>query len=146
MKKLIPSAVFAAVFAMHLIYLLVIREPGCGPLPTLSGYFDNGDVFLGVSYALGAAFSVWSFRLFMACRSTSSAAGAAGGTILTMGLAAAGCFLTGCCGSPMLAVYAGIFGVGTLTIPKWVVALLTASLCGTSIWWQKRGRRGCGCK
>lgn len=145
MKKLIPSAVFAAVFAMHLIYLLVVREPGCGPPPTLSGYFDNGDVFLGVSYALGAAFSVWSFRLFMACHSTSSAAGTAGGTILTAGLAAAGCFLTGCCGSPMLAVYAGVFGVSTLAIPKWAIALLTATLCGTSMWWQKRDSRRCEC-
>jgi hypothetical protein len=145
MKKLIPSAIFATAFAMHLIYLLVIRDPGCGPPPTLSGYFSNGDVFLGFSYALGAAFSAWSFISFMACRSTSSAAGAAGGTVLTTGLAAAGCFLTGCCGSPLLAVYAGIFGVGAFTIPKWAVALLTALLCGTSIWWQKRSRTGCGC-
>jgi hypothetical protein len=145
MKTLIPAATFVAVFAIHLIYMLVIREPGCGPPPTFSGYFSNGDVFLGFSYALGAAFSVWSFILFMACRSRSSAAGAAGGTVLTTVLAASGCFLTGCCGSPMLAVYAGIFGVGAFTIPKWAVALLTALLCGTSIWWQKRSRTGCGC-
>ncbi|GAM10806.1 hypothetical protein OR1_03103 [Geobacter sp. OR-1] len=145
MKKLMPSAIFVTAFAMHLIYLLVFREPGCGPPPTLSGYFSNGDVFLGFSYALGAAFSVWSFILFMSCRSKSSAAGAASGTVLTTGLAAAGCFLTGCCGSPMFAVYAGIFGIGTFTIPKWVVALLTASLCGASIWWQKKSRIGCGC-
>jgi hypothetical protein len=145
MKKLIPSAIFITAFAMHLIYLLIIRNPGCGPPPTLSGYFRNGDVFLGFSYALGAAFSVWSFILFIACRSTSSAAGAAGGTVLTTGLAAAGCFLTGCCGSPMLAVYAGVFGVGTFSIPKWVVALLTVSLCGISVWLQKRGRKGCSC-
>lgn len=146
MKKFIPLATFVAVFAVHLIYLLVIRAPGCGPSPTLSGYFGNGDVFLGFSYALGAAFSVWSFMRFRACRSASSAAGAAGGTVLTAGLAAAGCFLAGCCGSPMLAVYAGIFGAGTLTIPKWAVALLTAALCGTSMWWQNRDRNGCGCQ
>jgi len=145
MKKLIPAAVFAAVFTIHLIYLLVFSDPGCGPPPTLSGYFENGDVFLGASYALGAAFTAWSLMLFMACRSTSSAAGATGGTILTAGLATAGCFLAGCCGSPMLAVYVGIFGAGTFTIPKWAIALLTATLCGGSMWWQKRAARRCEC-
>lgn len=145
MKKLIPLAIFLTVFAMHLIYLLVVSKPGCGPSPTLSGYFNNGDVFLGFSYALGAAFSVWSIQSFMVCRTKSSAAGAAGGTVLTTVLATAGCFLTGCCGSPMLAVYAGIFGVGAFSIPKWVIALLSASICGISIWWQRRGRTDCGC-
>lgn len=147
MNKLIPvfAAVFAAVFAIHLTYSLVVLEPGCGPPPTLFGYFANGDVFLGVSYALGATFSVWSFRFFIACRSASSAAGAAGGTVLTTGLAAAGCFLTGCCGSPMLAVYAGVFGISTFTIPKWAIALFTTTLCAIFMWWQKRDNRRCEC-
>lgn len=139
-----PAAVFIAVFATHLLYILAISDPGCGPPPTLIGYFENGDVFLGFAYALGAAYTVWSFMLFMACRSTASAAGAAGGTILTAGLASAGCFLAGCCGSPMLAVYIGLFGANTVTIPKWAIALLTLTLCGISIWWQKRASRRCG--
>jgi len=145
MKKIIPAAVFVAVCTTHLLYLLVVSDPGCGPPQTLIGYFENGDAFLGLSYALGAAYSAWSFMLFMACRSTSSAAGAAGGTILTVGLATAGCFLTGCCGSPMLAVYIGIFGASTVTIPKWAIALLTVMLCGISIWWEKRAPKRCKC-
>ncbi|WP_243374954.1 hypothetical protein [Geotalea sp. SG265] len=146
MKRCLPPATFVIVFAIHIVYLLKIKEPGCGPAPSLSGYLANGDIFLGFAYAFGAAFSVWSFQRFWACRSASSAAGAAGGTVLTAGLAAAGCFLTGCCGSPMLAVYAGIFGAGTLAIPKWLIALLTVVLCGASMWWQKRqGSKTCSC-
>ena len=146
MKRLMPAIVFVSVFAIHILYLLKIKEPGCGPAPDFAAYVSNGDVFLGFSYAFGAAFSVWSFLKFLACRSASAAAGAAGGTVLTAGLATAGCFLTGCCGSPMLAVYAGIFGVESLAIPKWLIALLTVALCGASIWWQKRrGSKACSC-
>jgi len=38
-------------------------------------------------------------------------AGAAGGGVTLLGaLMAGGCFLIGCCGSPMLAVYLSLFG------------------------------------
>ena len=69
MKRFLPLAVIMAVFALHIIYLLVIRPQSCGPAPTFSDYFSNGDAFLGFSYAFGAAFSLWSLGEFMRCRS-----------------------------------------------------------------------------
>ena len=146
MKKVSPATIFVAVFALHAMYWLFLRDPGCGPPPTLAGYLAGGDVFLGFSYALGAAFTVWSLGRFLACRTTSAATGAAGGTIFIAGLAGAACFFAGCCGSPMLVVYAGFFGVNSLAIPKWSIALLALLSTAAGWWWQSRnGRDGCGC-
>lgn len=147
MKRDLPAATFAAVLALHAAYTLFLRDPGCGPAPTWAGYLAGGDVFLGFSYALGAAFTVWSLGRFLACRSAAAAAGAAGGTVLVAGLAGAACFFTGCCGSPMLVVYAGLFGVGSLAVPKWGIALLTLLSTAAGWWWQRRSTRGgCGCE
>lgn len=146
MKKVFPATIFAAVFALHAVYWLFLRDPGCGAPPTLAGYLAGGDVFLGFSYALGAAFTVWSLCRFLACRTASAATGAAGGTVFVAGLAGAACFFTGCCGSPMLVVYAGLFGVNSLAIPKWSIALLALLSTSVGWWWQTRsGRNGCGC-
>lgn len=143
MKKFIPLITFAIVFALHALYTILLRDPGCGPPLTLAGYLADGDIFIGFAYALGAAFTIWSFGQFMACRSVSSATGAAGGTMFVAGLAAAACFFTGCCGSPMLVVYAGMFGLSSFAIPKWGIALLALLTTVAGWFWQTRGTR-CG--
>jgi hypothetical protein len=146
MKNALPAATFAAVFALHAVYVLFLRAPGCGPAPTLAGYLADGDVFLGLAYALGVAFALWSLGRFLACRSAAAAAGTAGGTLFVAGLAGAACFFTGCCGSPMLVVYAGLFGVSSLAIPKWSIALLALLSTVGGWWWQtRRPRSKCGC-
>lgn len=139
------TATLAGIFALHLIYTLFFKNPGCGPRITYISYFTGGDVFLGVSLALGATFTMWSFRQFASTRAKQAAAGAAGGSALVVGVAAAGCFFTGCCGSPMLIVYASLLGINGLEIPKWSIALLTVMSTGAGWWWLTRKKPpGCG--
>jgi hypothetical protein len=58
-------------------------------------------------------------------------------------LAVAGCFLLGCCGSPMLAVYLSLFGAGFLPFAKPLVAALTTlSILGAWCWVSRRGTGG----
>ena len=52
-----------------------------------------------------------------------AAVGAFGGVSLVTLLAAAGCFLIGCCGSPMLAIYVSLFGSKAAGIGKPLMAL-----------------------
>jgi hypothetical protein len=53
-----------------------------------------------------------------------------------------GCFLVGCCGSPMLAVYAGIFGsfrsIGKVVDPGRNIAFYWIRL-----WWIRRNEKKC---
>lgn len=66
---------------------------------------------------------------------------AIGGVTLSGVLAVAGCFLLGCCGSPMLAVYLSLFGAAFLPFAKPLVAGLTAASLVAGWWWMKRRER-----
>ncbi len=115
---LAPS-VYVGVYVAHAFYLSRIAASpmkgwanseimnsgflGLGP------YFQARDYYTGFSYALGAAFAAWAIGRFSRSRQTAMAAGAAGSITFVGVLMAAGCFMIGCCGSPMLGVYLGIF-------------------------------------
>lgn len=117
----------------------------------LGPYFQAQDYFLGFSYALGAAFTIWSL-MWEFSRSRKRAVESTGrfswGNVLfTVGLVSflrwAVCFLLGCCGSPMLAVYAGLFGAKALGIGKPVVALITLLTVSCAYWCiVRRARKG----
>jgi len=93
---------------------------------------------MGFSYALGAAFAAWALLQYLAVRQAAMAAGAAGGVTLVGVLMGAGCFLIGCCGSPMLGVYAGIFGAKALGVGKPLMALVTVLSVGGGYWYLSR--------
>ena len=88
-------------------------------------YFERQEFFLGLSYALTAAFTAYAIANFLEKRK-SGIAGTVGGFTLAGLLYFAGCFLTGCCGSPMLAVYLSLFGSSILGFAKPLTAGLTA--------------------
>lgn len=67
-------------------------------------YVGQGDYWFGYSYALAAAFTVFALALTIRQR-RQAAQGIVGGVTMLGVLYGAGCFLIGCCGSPMLAVY-----------------------------------------
>ncbi len=141
--------VFVGVYAAHAFYLssIVASLPegwanseimdtgflGLGP------YLQGQDYYTGFSYALGAAFAAWAIGRFLRSRQAAMAAGAAGSITVVGVLMAAGCFLIGCCGSPMLGVYFGIFGAKALGLSKPLMALV--SLLSVAIgYWYLSGR------
>src|SRR5260221_1308304 len=67
------------------------------------------DYFVSFSYALSASFAVWATARFVYFRRRAAAVGAVGGVSLVTLLAAAGCFLIGCCGSPVVPVFFRLF-------------------------------------
>lgn len=156
--RLLPWGAFAAVFVAHALYL---RHASAAPADGwadavapagflgLGPYLSAGDYYTGFSYALGAAFAVWALGEFVRSRRAAAAAGALGSVTFVGALMAAGCFLVGCCGSPMLAVYLGIFGAKALGAGKPLMAAVTAVSCGCGYWCLSRrlargaSRAGC---
>ncbi len=144
---LVPS-VFLGVYAAHAFYLSRIAATpmkgwanseiinsgflGLGP------YLQGQDYFMGFSYALGAAFAAWAIGRFLCSRQAAIAAGAAGSITFVGVLMAAGCFMIGCCGSPMLGVYLGIFGARALGIGKPLMALVSLISVSIGYWYLSR--------
>jgi hypothetical protein len=137
---LLGAAAFAAVFVAHVLYL---RHLTSAPQkdwadnfnPSVSfwqSYIIGQDYFVSFSYALSASFAVWATARFVYFRRQAAAIGAFGGVSLLTLLAAAGCFLIGCCGSPMLPIYISFFGSKAAGIGKPLMALisLTSIVCG----------------
>ncbi len=130
-----PPTIFVLVFLLHALY---IRHESRLPAPGWANagivengwmgfrpYVEAGDYFTGFSYALAAAFGVWAVAQFLRRRQAAAAAGAIGSVSLVALLMTGGCFLIGCCGSPMLAVYLSIFGARALGAGKPLMALVT---------------------
>lgn len=159
-RRLLPAFVFVAVFVAHALYLgscaasapfgwndLGITANAAGPLG-MGAYLRGQDYFLGFSYALGAAFATWALgRLIFVRQQRAVAAGAAVGGITLVGiLTAGGCFLIGCCGSPMLGVYLSLFGAKALGLGKPLTALITLASVSCGYWCLcRRFARGDAC-
>ncbi|MBI5706424.1 MAG: hypothetical protein HZC36_05485 [Armatimonadetes bacterium] len=134
MGRLLRSSVsyafqaFVIVLAGHALY---VRQVSAAPTSGWddAGLTDNGwlglgaylggkEYLMGLSYALGAAYGVWSIGVMIRARQAAATAGAAGSITLVGVVMALGCFLSGCCGSPMLGVYASMFGAKALGVGK----------------------------
>ena len=156
--SLLPIAACVFVLTLHAFY---IRHVSAAPTDS-DGFADSGitdnagflglgpywaaqDYFLGFSYALGAAFAVWAMVQFVHTRKAAMAAGAAGSVTLVGLLMAGGCFLLGCCGSPMLGVYLALFGAKFLGAGKPLMAAVTLLSVGCGYWCLSRrfARGGC---
>jgi hypothetical protein len=91
----------------------------------------SGDgLWLGASYALVACFLVIVLGRFRDNR-REALAGAAGGTLLVGGIYAFGCFMLGCCGSPMAVVWLSLLGGRFANVGGIFLFLLT--LLSTSV-------------
>ncbi len=109
----------------------------------LEPYVQGQDYYTGFSYALGAAFAVWAVCKFLRFRQTAMATGAVGSITFVGVLMAAGCFMIGCCGSPMLSVYLGILGAKALGIGKPLMALVSLTSVGVGYWYLSwRAKKG----
>ncbi len=141
-KTIYPAAAFLSVLLLHGAYIVwnAAKWVSIDNASPLSRYLDQQDYFMGLSYGLAAAFTVYSFMRF-----TGGQRGGLGGTIggLTMTgiLYFAGCFLLGCCGSPMLAVYLSLFGSSYAGFTKPIVLVVTIISIGLSWLWMQRKTR-----
>lgn len=129
-KWLVPPAAFGLVLTVHALWFAHVHDPGPWASFTPDGgsggvpsYLDES-IWLGLSYAAGAAFGAWCL-LRLHGNHRRALPGACGGLALTGILYATGCFLLGCCGSPMLAVYLGVFGPRFLGITGPLTLLIT---------------------
>jgi tetrahydromethanopterin S-methyltransferase subunit A len=153
MKRKIVMLLLAAttVFALHAGFLIWRAERIARQWIDIVGespfrhYISQHDYLLSLSYALVAAFTLYSLMRARE-RVKSGAAGVAGGFTLASLLALGGCWLIGCCGSPLLPVYLSLFGSSFAGFTKPLVFTLTLSSVGFSWWWMNRkSRRDCGC-
>ena len=160
LTRLIPAVVFVAIFVAHALYVSAyaasapsgwtdfgISADVVGPLG-LGPYCRGQDYFIGFSYALAAAFAAWTLSRSILFRQgrTVTAGAAAGGLTLLGALMAGGCFLIGCCGSPMLAVYPSLFGAKALGLGKPLMALMTLVSVSCGYWClSRRFARGSAC-
>jgi hypothetical protein len=149
---LLGLVTFVAVFAGHVLY---VRHLASAPQKVWADDFNpsanfwqtyivSQDYFVSFSYALSASFAVWATARFVYVRRRSAAIGAFGGVSFVTILAAAGCFLIGCCGSPMLPIYISLFGASAAGIGKPLMALITLISIGAGYLYVLRQPR-CRC-
>ena len=93
---------------------------------------------LSASYAIAASFTVYAVFRFKE-NAAYSASGIVGGVTLTGALYVSACFLLGCCGSPLLAVYMGAFGSHFPGFSKEIVLAVTViSTVFGYVWMQRK--------
>lgn len=117
MRKVLPVTTGLIVFGAHVAWYVLFPEPNASGwgnvMPSFSdsmqAYIASGAYWLGASYAMSAAFTAYALQIFRENRR--KAAGVAVGGLAAMGaLYAVGCFVLGCCGSPMLPIYLSLLG------------------------------------
>lgn len=152
-RAILPAAVFAAVIALHIVYRGVFPEhdpaqdrwatPLAADGPSwVESYIQTGSYWNGISYAIPLAFAASMFRRYRARRRSADAKLAVGGLTISGVMSVVGCFLAGCCGSPMLGVYLGFFGAAFLPFAKPLSAILSAvSVTLAWLWMRRRERR-----
>lgn len=165
-RWMLPIAVFALVATAHYLWLGFFPEntatsagaagtecidaacreaETCAPATTSSWagrYIAGQNYWLGLSYGSSLAFAAVALRRYREWRLCSARNLAIGSVSISGVFAVVGCYLLGCCGSPMLGVYLSLFGATFLPLAKPLVALLTVlSLGGAWGWMRRRERR-----
>ncbi len=107
-RWVVAAISFFWVVVAHAAYF-VLAFPSFTLQRTLAKYLLTQGIFMGLSYGLTVSFTLFALATLMQGQKK-GIAGLIGGVSLTGFLYFAGCFLLGCCGSPMLAVYIGLFG------------------------------------
>jgi hypothetical protein len=140
-----PAGAFVLIFVVHFVWLGLFPEQDpaqtvWATLPAtkswLQTYLETGSFWLGYSYALSFAFAVAAVRHYLASRCWADKRFALGGVTFAGTLAIVGCFLVGCCGSPMLVFWLNLFGATFLPFAKPALAGITTATIGLAWWWM----------
>jgi|EBPBio282013_DNA_FD.fasta_scaffold11240_3 hypothetical protein len=151
-RLLLPLFVFVTVGFIHFVWSGVFPERNATQdrwqtvvteesVSWFNRYWETQSYWLGYSYALSLAFVAVAARRYREQRMCAARNLAVGGITLTGFLAVAGCFLIGCCGSPMLGVYLSLFGASFLPFANPLIAVLTTALIAASYWWMRSHSR-----
>lgn len=143
---------FFTVFATHFLWVSSELEPNAlwidsGELSAqsrISGYdlyFQDEEYFLGLSYALAIAFTIFALSR-LKINKNHGVLGVFSGVSLSAALYTFGCFLIGCCGSPMAIVYAGLFGSSFLGFTKPFIFLVTSLSIALGYWMMTKKPKG----
>ncbi len=133
-QKIIITITFGLTLLIHFIWVSKELEPKTqwadvkvvseNNLGGYTIYFQDGEYFFALSYALLISFTVFALSEMKIDRKK-GAAGIFGGITLSALLATFGCFIIGCCGSPMAVVYLSMFGSSYLEFAKPVIFIVT---------------------
>lgn len=138
-QALLPALVFSLAMIAHYIWFVKTGSipaqaagsccgSGCATTtPGIAEYLKTQNYLLGYSVALSLSFASIAIRQFMHQQSKAATGAAVGGISVSAILGFAGCYLTGCCGSPMLGVYIGLLGPTFLPFAKPLVAIITTA-------------------
>ena len=146
-RILYPVTAFIATLGIHFLWLGLFPETDPAqsqwvfvPLERSwwDAYMESGSYWFGYSYALCIAFVVMAAHRYVLTRCRTTGRMAIGGLSLTGGLAVFGCFLIGCCGSPMLIVWINLFGARFLPLAKPLVAAVTTCSIAVAWFWIHR--------
>ena len=155
-RSVLPICVFIVVaelhFGWHVLNFKLEPAAVCAPGATDDGeccqspgtsafdaYLKSQSYWLGVSYALPMAFAAVALRRYREQRSSMNRNLAVGSVTFSGALAAAGCFLTGCCGSPMLSIYASFLGATFIPFAKPLLAVISGiSVLAAWCWMTRR--------
>ena len=146
-RAVMPLCVFAAVIAMHFLWLGIFPEQDPAQarwavdVPRgswLTRYVEAGDYWLGFSYGLSLGFAAIALRRYREGRFCAARNVAIGSVTFSGALSVVGCYLLGCCGSPMLAVYLSLFGAAFVPLAKPLIAGLTLLSVLLGWWWMNR--------
>lgn len=142
-----------AVFLAYAAWMVLGPEasvpPGWGvvadpPADRIRAFLSGDPLWMGASYALSAGFTVFALRAFRENRRR-AAVGAAGGVAMAGAVYGLGCFFLGCCGSPMLAVYAGLLGAKWAKVAGPLMFGLTLASVALGVRMLRR-KPGCNCE
>ncbi len=143
------AAAFVAVLAFHVFWVTQfpdtdpaqqkwMADPSATHVDWATAYIASGSYWLGYSYALSLGFAAFAVSRYLQNRQRSAGKLALGGVGFSGFLSVAGCFLIGCCGSPMLGVYLSLFGASFLPFAKPLVAGVTTIFITISWSWLRR--------
>lgn len=164
-RPMLPVTVFGGVVAFHFVWLGLFPEKTAASTTSadaecageacckreaippgtatswLGRYAAGQDYWLGYSYASSLTFAATALRRYRERRLCTARNLAIGGVTVSGLLAVVGCYLLGCCGSPMLPIYLSLFGAAFLPLAKPLVAGLTTLSLLAAWWWLRRQER-----
>lgn len=152
MNRVLSVTAFLITLGIHFFWVSSELEPNTvwtdveelSEQPNLSGYelyFQDEEYFLGLSYALAIAFTIFALSRLKINKSQ-GVFGVFSGVSLSAALYTFGCFLIGCCGSPMVVVYAGLFGSSFLGFTKPFIFLVTSISIALGYWMMTKKPKG----